>query len=146
MGLHYETMLPIPTFDYRIYVIFCENIMNTVRHYTKKEKWQLNDKRLDELDGSGGFHFSILDKAKSYIFLPIRADSNQIVHESYHAICRIMRWIEAEHEEELFAYHLSYVVQMIVQDQKKAIEKYDKIKNNEDKTLVDLPGVKNNRF
>jgi hypothetical protein len=66
------------------------------------------------------------DKAISYLFLPTNAISNPIVHEAYHAVSNMFRWIEAAHEEEIFAYHLGYLVQEIVSDQKKMLEKRQK--------------------
>jgi hypothetical protein len=48
-----------------------------------------------------------------FIFITHKATLNTIVHESYHAIKSMMRYIGADEDEEVVAYHLGYLVQKI---------------------------------
>jgi len=49
----------------------------------------------------------------SYILLPWNSPPETIAHEAYHCICSLFKDIGAKHEEEMFAYLLSYVVKEI---------------------------------
>jgi hypothetical protein len=121
-----ETMIPFPPFDYRVYLFFVNNLGEAVKAIIKRDGLNLTAHRLEEISDSGGFHLYSTNRARSYLFLHTDALSNQIVHEAYHTVSNIFRWIEAEHEEEVFAYHLGYLVQEIVSDQKKMLEKRQK--------------------
>jgi hypothetical protein len=74
-------------------------------------------------DTVAGFHVRMPNQGYSFVVLKRKANINEIIHEVYHAIVTLMRWIGATHEEELFAYHLGYVMQCVVDDQKKARKK-----------------------
>ncbi len=49
----------------------------------------------------------------SYIFLKPDASAGNISHEVYHAICNMFHYIGAEHEDEILAYHIGYLVDEI---------------------------------
>ena len=49
----------------------------------------------------------------TYLFINPNAGNGTIAHECYHAICNLFKYVDAEHEEEIFAYHLSYLVDEI---------------------------------
>jgi len=144
-SIEQATMIPFPPFDYRVYVYFVNDLLGAVKIVNDKEKLGMEKRRMEEIADGGGFHIYHRTRARSYVFLLVNSDSNQITHESYHVISNIFRWIEAQHEEELFAYHLGYLVQMIVQDQKKMLTKRQKRLDKEvgigyHVPSVDLPG------
>lgn len=61
---------------------------------------------------SPGALFAACDN-DAYIFLPLRYDIEYVTHESFHCVWHLMDYIGAEHENEIMAYHLSYLVQGI---------------------------------
>ena len=122
-SIEQATMIPIPIYDYRIYLYFVNDFNGALKKINVKEKIGIDPKRLIDLGSGGGVHLHNKSRPRSYIFLKVGADSNQIVHECYHAISTIFRWIESDHEEEVFAYHLGYLVQQVVSDQKKMLDK-----------------------
>ena len=139
------TMIPFPPFDYRVYVHFINNLKDSVEIVNKKEKFGMTKERINEVAYGGGFHLYSKSRPTSHVFLPVYADSNQIVHECYHVVSNMFRWIEAEHEEEVFAYHLGYLVQQVITDFKKMLEKRQKRLDKGDERVytvpkIDLPG------
>jgi hypothetical protein len=140
------TMIPFPPFDYRVFLYFTNNLHDAVKIVNKKEKLGMDQARLKEIADGGGFHIYQRNRAVGYIFLPVNADSNKVTHECYHAVCNIFRWTEASHEEEIFAYHLGYLCQMVVADQKKMLNNRQKRLDNSDEGVytvlngIDLPG------
>ena len=114
-----KSKITLPLYNYRIYVIFTDDLVGSATKLVKEGKLATNHGVDNTVDG---FHVR-LQTNYSYIVLRYKARMNDIVHESYHAIATLLRWIGAEHEEELFAYHLGYVVQCAVDDQKKALKK-----------------------
>lgn len=58
-----------------------------------------------------GLHSYNKDEAEAFIFLEWNSNMGVLCHECYHGITRLFRWIQAEHEEEVFAYHLGYLVE-----------------------------------
>ncbi len=119
-----KTFIPLPLYSYRIYVIFTDSLEETAKSLKKQG---LLDKHTEINDrDTGAFHVKFSNESFSYLIFKIGADSNHITHESYHAVCTMFKWIGATHEEELFAYHLGYIVREVTKDQSKAIKKFQK--------------------
>jgi hypothetical protein len=112
-----KTFVPFPPYNYRIYVIFTDDLIATADKLAKQGHLTKTHGVDDTTDG---FHVRMPNQSFSYIVLKFDANINQITHESYHSVTNMFRWISAKHEEELFAYHLGYLVEMVVADQEKA--------------------------
>lgn len=118
-----KTFVPFPLYNYRIYIIFTDSLEATAENLVVKGHLTKNHGIDDTTDG---FHVRMPNQSFSYIVLPFTAGINEIAHECYHCIVNMFRWINAAHEEELFAYHLGYLVKLVVEDQKKALTKREK--------------------
>ena len=97
--------IEFPMYEYKVHIVYTSNIQHS------------RDLRNDVLDGAvelshyvDGLHStSDRDLFTSYIFFTPKSSYGVITHEAYHVVCRMFKTIEAEHEEELFAYHLGYI-------------------------------------
>lgn len=118
----FKTTVPFPPYRYKVFVIFTDNLKGSADSLAKKG---LLTKGHGIDDTSDGFH--VLMSNQSYCFIVLRqfADINQISHEAYHAVSTMFRWIGAKHEEEIFAYHLGYLIEQIRADQQKMLKKLD---------------------
>jgi hypothetical protein len=70
----------------------------------------------------------------SYIFMPYDADIGEIAHEAYHVCWTIMKFINAEHENEIMAYTLTFIVREV----EKTIKAYKKSKKCYNKVLTNV--------
>jgi hypothetical protein len=122
--MEFKTFIPIPIYDYRVYVIFTESLADTSK--ILKEKGLLSKDAEMSDDVTGAFTVRFSNESYCYLVFKMNANSNQITHEAYHAVCALFRWVGAKHEEELFAYTLGYLVREIIQDQATAIKKVTK--------------------
>lgn len=121
----FKTVIPFPVFQYRIYVIFTDSLIESADNLVKQGKLKSSHGIDDTTDG---FHVRMPNQSYSFIVLRHGAPVNHIVHETYHSISTMMDWIGATREEEIMSYFLGYTVQLIVTDQKKAQIKLDKLK------------------
>jgi hypothetical protein len=121
-----KTYIPFPCFDYRIYVVFTDDLVKSADNLVKKGQLK-SPHGID--DTTGGFHVNMPNQSYSWVVLPYTADIDEITHEAYHAVCKMLNWISAKHEEEIFAYFIGYIVRMITIDQEKAKKKFDKVPN-----------------
>lgn len=119
-----RTMIPFPPYKYRVYVIFTDSLEGTAENLVNEGKLSKNH---DIDDTCGAFHVRMPNQPNSYIVLRYDARVGHIVHESYHCICTMFKWVGAEQEEELFAYHLDYLVDEIIKDQEKVKKVLDKV-------------------
>jgi len=108
-----KTFVPFPPYNYRIYVIFTDNLTESAENLAKQGKLNKNHGIDDTTDG---FHVRMPNQSYSFIVLKYNANINHIVHESYHAVSTMFDWISARHEEEIFAYHLGYLVHFVLND------------------------------
>jgi hypothetical protein len=122
--MEFKTFIPLPLYDYRIYVIFTESLKETSKVLISQGLLAKNTDMGDET--TGAFHIKFSNQSYSYLVFKMNADSNQITHECYHAVSTLFKWIGATHEEELFAYHLGYLVREVTKDQSAAIKKLQK--------------------
>ena len=118
-----KTIIPFPVYNYRIYVIFTDNLIITADNLVKQGKLKSPHNIDDTTDG-----FCVRMPNQSYCFLVLKttAPINHITHESYHAVSNMFNWIGAAREEEIFAYTMGYVVGLVAQDKEKAIKALDK--------------------
>ena len=120
-----KTFIPFPLYAYRVYVIFTDSLTESADSLVKQGRLK-SPHGID--DTTDGFHVRMPNQSYSFIVLKYGATLNHIVHECYHAVSTMFDWISARHEEEIFAYHLAYIVQLVATDQKKAQKKLDKLK------------------
>ena len=113
----YKSKIPLPLYNYTIFVIFTDSLVTSADRLVAQGKLTKGH-GID--DTVAGFHVRMPNQGYSFIVLKLKSTINAMVHEVYHAVATLMRWIGATHEEELFAYHMGYVMQCVVDDQKKA--------------------------
>lgn len=118
-----KTCIPFPPYSYRMYIIFTDDLEATAEELVKKKLLAVNH-GVDET--TGGFTVRFKNQNYVYIILKYDASVNDIAHESYHALCSMFKWIGAVHEEEVFAYHMGYLVRLICDDQENAQKKLKK--------------------
>ena len=122
----YKSTIPIPVFSYHIFVIFTDDLIASADKLAKEGKLRTNHGIDDTTDG---FHVRMPNQSYGFLVLKYTASPNHITHEVYHTVSNMFRWIGADHEEEIFAYFMGYVVQLVHNDQEKAKKKLDKTKN-----------------
>ena len=91
--------ISLPHFHYEVRVILTDNMQQSV--------WN-RDLDFDVSRWAAG-HLSYEDESHSFVFLPLQPTMEEISHEVLHALWKIMRWIGAEFEEEVMAYHQGYL-------------------------------------
>lgn len=102
----------LPVFEYKIYVIFTSNVHLSVKNRQNDDNFpQLRDDQIP-FHTDGGCHIYNKHNGYAYIFLHDKAGVSVPVHESYHAICRLFRYVDANtpYDEEMFAYHQDHLV------------------------------------
>lgn len=57
--------------------------------------------------------YTVLETGKAHIVLAHHADAETIAHEAFHAVWALMKYVGAELEDEVVAYHLGHVVGLI---------------------------------
>lgn len=92
-----------PVFDYHIIVIFTTNMEKSANKVLDEHK--LVGKFVPN---AVGLTISPPHAARSYVIAPYKTCIDTIVHECFHAVCRMFRWVHASSEEEIVAYHLDY--------------------------------------
>lgn len=110
-----EYIIKLPVFLYTFHIIITESLIRS----RKNREGILGECDYDIPTLAMCSH-GIKYSGFSYLFINSNASSGTISHECYHAICNLFKYIDAEHEEEMFAYHLSYLVD--------EIERFKKIK------------------
>lgn len=98
--------LDIAPFNYEVNIVLTENIADS----RIKRNRTLGSVSKDDLTGTVALHCAVHDKPISYIFLPFESDIGYVAHECFHCVWRIMKFIGAEHENEVMAYTLGYLV------------------------------------
>jgi hypothetical protein len=120
-----RTKIPIPVFNYTIFVIFTDDLKTTGDNLVKEGKLRQNT--VD--DATEGFTVRMPNQSYTIIVLKINAPIEHMTHEVYHAISNMFDWIGAKHEEEIFAYFTGYINRLVSIDQNKAQKKLDKGKD-----------------
>lgn len=99
-----------PVFSYNVFVIFTSDIV--------KSRMRLADVighcRIDTDENAIGLHAHNETSPISIIFLKKDSSCGTITHECYHALCAMFTYAGAMVEEEVMAYHLSYIIDQII--------------------------------
>lgn len=112
MEEHYSITFEI--FDYRLYVIYTDNIAATRASLNKKvgAPKQILSPTVD------GLHcYNNLETDAFVLFTPL-SSIGTIAHEVSHAIWRMFKYFGAKFENEIFAYHLGYTLDKILEFKK----------------------------
>ena len=120
----YKTKIPFPVYNYHIFVHFTDDLVASADALADKGALSKNhgiDKTAD------GFHVRMPNQSYSFIILKVKASPNHVFHEVYHAVSTMFRWIGANHEEEIMAYTLGYIGELVFKDQIKAVNNYQKV-------------------
>jgi hypothetical protein len=101
-------------FGYRVQVIFTTDMQRSRDKYNTILGFSKN------MTGAGAMHTFIdpdMDN-RSFIFFKWNADAEQIAHESWHAIRRLIMWAGLGYDNEVVAYHLGHLAGNIHRFQK----------------------------
>lgn len=99
-----------PVFGYSVYVCITDNIQES-RDGISHIVGAADEPITKYCDGLHAYHKG---KPDCCIFFAPDASIPIIAHECYHAIRRMWRWIGAEPEEEITAYHLDYLFDLVL--------------------------------
>jgi len=121
----FKTIVPFSPYRYRVYVLFTDSLQGSADNLAN-QGFLAKNHGISNDGTTGGFTVRLPNQSCTFVVLKYRAPINDIVHECYHAVCNMFKWIGAEHEEEVFAYHLDYLVYQILRDQEKTLKKIEK--------------------
>ena len=109
-----EIKIDFPVFNYSIYVVYTSDIARS-----RKARSVFIGAPDEELGSYvDGLHsFSPIDP-DSFVFFTPSTSIGVITHEAFHALWRMFKWVGAKLENETFAYHLSYLVDKILEQKK----------------------------
>jgi len=101
--------IELPVFDYTITVVVTDDIIKSRNDRAKEIGGEIGLKNINIM----ALHACHNDKAESYLFFYEGASVNTITHECFHSIFRLTEWINAEIEQENFAFHIGYLAQKV---------------------------------
>jgi hypothetical protein len=105
-----ELFIPFPVFShYKVTVVIAEDLKSAAYYIADRDYLK------DPNPGDGCEAFTISQPMGGYsiIYLKPNPSMGTIAHESYHAVCAMMKMIGAAEEHEVVAYHLGFLVDAI---------------------------------
>lgn len=116
MSVHY-TLIEFPVFQrYVVHVEVAKDFKKAWAKYPilKKmmERGDLGDHN-GGCDGDGAITISPNDHNISFVFFHPKPSLNTIVHESWHALQRMLEYNSVKYDHENTAYHLGYLVEQV---------------------------------
>lgn len=103
------THIEFPVFmDYVIHVEVTSDIYKSMSKYPATEN-------IPSDDTTHAITVHVDDEPFTFIFLPHNVSVGTVAHESWHAIRRMMNYVDVELDSETVAYHLGYLVNRIYQ-------------------------------
>lgn len=103
--------LLVEPFNYQVNIVLTDDVIES---RVKRNRALGTTATREDLTGTIALHSASKTAGVSYIFLPFKADIGYITHECSHCVWRIMEFIGAEHENEVMAYMLAYLVRKAV--------------------------------
>lgn len=96
--------------NYKVTVVIADDLKSAAYYIADRDYLK------DPNPGEGAEAFTITQPTGGYsiIYIKPNAGMGTIAHESYHAVCGIMKMIGADEEHEVVAYHLGFIVDAIV--------------------------------
>lgn len=101
--IEHKTFIPIPIYNYRIYVVVTNDVSRSLTKWYSKIGQENTD------DTGAAFHLYLHGTPECTLILPRRADIGTVVHECWHAVHRMFKWVDIPVENETVAYTLGYV-------------------------------------
>lgn len=124
----YTTTVRMRAFGYTFKVVFTKSIPATMKKYYKRLNMALPEgDDFDSYERTEGIHFCVPGQSVSYIMLEEDVGIAAAVHEAYHGICAMSRFLVTTFDEETFAYHLDHLTGKICQLHNKILDKRSKI-------------------
>ncbi len=113
-----ETTIYLPIFNYHIDVVYTDNISESreARNHLIGAQDEVLHRYVD------GLHSYNKQEPKGFIFFTEKSSVGVIAHEVFHAIWRMFKYIGAKHENEVFAYHLSWILDRVLEFKKETDE------------------------
>ncbi len=110
----FELNIELPIFNYQIDVVYTDNISESrqARNYLIGAP----DSELSKL--VDGLHSYNELTPRGVIFFTKETTIGVIAHEIFHAIWRMFKYIGAKNENEVFAYHLSWILDRVLEFKK----------------------------
>jgi|SRR5208337_1162812 len=104
----FEKVIDLPVFRYHVKIIITESVVKSRQARTEGlgpyEKEDTNP---------AAMHTGVKGKNWSYLFFRFNPGIGDVSHECFHCIWRLMRWIGADLENEVVAYHLTYLTEEV---------------------------------
>ncbi len=114
---HHEATFTFPVLcDYRVFVVFTEDIGASVDYLADRDNFNLisSDNRLVDCVAC---HLHPEGRGHSYIVFNPTARAGSIAHECWHMINNLMEFTGVKLDDEFVAYHLGHAVQQVVEFQ-----------------------------
>ena len=106
-----ELVLRFPVMsNFKVSVVLAEDLKSAAFYIADRDYLR------EPNPGEGAEAFTVTSPTGGYSTIYLKPDSEMgtIAHESYHAVCNLLKFIGAEQEPEVVAYHLGYIVDAIV--------------------------------
>src|SRR5205823_3164674 len=100
-------------------VIFTDDISASVAYMAIRDNFNFPHGRVDECSGCHFAHGS-----SSYIVLDNKVGAGQIAHEAWHCVHALLKWVGAQKEDEVVAYHLGYIVDKVTHFRREGVKKH----------------------
>ncbi len=121
-----ELITYFPVFsNFKLTVIIAEDVNKAATYISDREF--ISEPK--QTEGTEALTASNAVKGYAIIYVKPDAPAGTIAHESYHAVCAVMKMAGAEEEHEVVAYHLGYVVDLVAAFQKKVASRFKGEKN-----------------
>lgn len=104
-----KTTFKIPTFHWTIEVVLTTDVLS----YADRIGYETND------DKTRALHLYYPEQMKSILILKPNANAATVAHESWHVVYHMLTDVGAGFDNEVVAYHLGYIVEMVTDLQAK---------------------------
>lgn len=95
--------LEIPTLKYDVYVVITNDF------FKASQKLNHNEHDKEWYDEASAVALHSLHEGQSFVLFKPNASVEQIAHEMWHVVRRMLEWVGAGLENEIVAYHLGYL-------------------------------------
>ena len=108
--MEYEKIIEFPVFGYNIYAVYTEDIQ-TSRDKRANLIGALDEVLLPTVDGMHSYNKL---NTEGWIFFTPFSSTGTIAHECFHALWQMFEYFGANLENEIVAYHLGYLLDIIL--------------------------------
>ena len=103
-----EKIIDLPVFRYHIRVIITDDVAKSrIARTSGLGVYEKGD------SDPAACHSGVKGKNWSYLFFHFNPTVGELSHECFHCVWRMMHWIGAEMDNEVVAYHLTYLTDEI---------------------------------